>query len=152
MISENLDAFEKQGLQLIWQCGSLYYEQYKQHQSDTVKLMPFVADMDRLYAAADMIISRSGAATLSELCCAARPALLIPSPNVAENHQYHNAMALADRGAALVIEEKDLEKEFETVFIQLLDSNKQQQMAENLKKLAQPQATSKIVNLVEALL
>jgi UDP-N-acetylglucosamine--N-acetylmuramyl-(pentapeptide) pyrophosphoryl-undecaprenol N-acetylglucosamine transferase len=59
---------------------------------------------------------------------------------------------LADRGAALVIEEKDLEKEFETVFIQLLDSNKQQQMAENLKKLAQPQATSKIVNLVEALL
>jgi UDP-N-acetylglucosamine--N-acetylmuramyl-(pentapeptide) pyrophosphoryl-undecaprenol N-acetylglucosamine transferase len=71
---------------------------------------------------------------------------------VAENHQYHNAMALADRGAALVIEEKDLEKEFETVFIQLLDSNKQQQMAENLKKLAQPQATSKIVNLVEALL
>jgi UDP-N-acetylglucosamine--N-acetylmuramyl-(pentapeptide) pyrophosphoryl-undecaprenol N-acetylglucosamine transferase len=152
LISANLDAFEKQGLQLIWQCGSLYYEQYKKHQSDTVKIMPFVADMDRLYAAADMIISRSGAATLSELCCAARPALLIPSPNVAENHQYHNAMALADRGAALVIEEKDLEKEFETVFIQLLDSNKQQQMAENLKKLAQPQATSKIVNLVEALL
>ena len=151
-IAANLDTFERQGLQLIWQCGSLYFDQYKKHQSDWIKIMPFVAEMDQLYAAADMIISRSGAATLSELCCAARPALLIPSPNVAENHQYFNAMALADRGAALVVAEKDLDQNFDAVFAQLLDQNKQQQMAKNLKKLAQPQATSKIVNLVEALL
>ena len=68
--------------------------------------MSFVAEIDKLYAAADMVISRSGAATLSELCCTARPVLLVPSPNVAENHQYHNAMALANKGAALVIVEK----------------------------------------------
>ena len=152
LIASQLETFEKQGLQLIWQCGSLYYDQYKKYQSDRVKIMPFVAEMGQLYAAADMVISRSGAATLSELCCAARPALLIPSPNVAENHQYRNAKALADRGAALVIKEKDLDQNFETVFTQLLDSNKQQEMAENLKKLAHPEATSKIVNLVEALL
>ena len=83
--------------------------------------MPFVVEMDQLYAAADMVISRSGAATLSELCCAARPALLVPSPNVAENHQYHNAMALADKGAALVIAEKDLDLNFGKCFKLLLD-------------------------------
>jgi len=77
---------------------------------------------------------------------------LIPSPNVAENHQYHNAMALADQGAALVIEEKDLEKDFEVVFNQLLDPKKQEEMAKSLKKLAQPKATSRIVDLIEELL
>ena len=116
LIAAQLETFEKKGLQLIWQCGSLYYDQYKKYQSDRVKIMPFVAEMDQLYAAADLVISRSGAATLSELSCAARPALLIPSPNVAENHQYHNAKALADRGAALVITEKDLDQNFEAVF------------------------------------
>ncbi len=152
LIAVNLDTFEKQGLQLIWQCGSLYFEQFKKHQSNSVKVIPFVAEMDQLYAAADIIISRSGAATLSELCCAARPALLVPSPNVAEDHQHHNAKALADRGAALVIAEKDLDQDFKTVFAQLLDPNKRQQISENLKKLAQPQATSKIVNLIEVLI
>ncbi|MEK9603116.1 MAG: undecaprenyldiphospho-muramoylpentapeptide beta-N-acetylglucosaminyltransferase [Flavobacteriaceae bacterium] len=152
LIVDALDLFEKKGLQLIWQCGTLYYEQYKKHQSDSVKILPFVTDMDQLYAAADMIISRSGAATLSELCCVGCPALLIPSPNVAENHQYHNAKALADREAALLIQEKDLDREFETVFDRLIDSKKQKEMTQNLKKLAQPHATSRIVELIEALI
>jgi UDP-N-acetylglucosamine--N-acetylmuramyl-(pentapeptide) pyrophosphoryl-undecaprenol N-acetylglucosamine transferase len=152
LIASQLEIFEQNGVQLIWQCGTLYYDQYKKHQSDQVKVVPFVAEMDQLYSASDMIISRSGAATLSEICCAARPALLIPSPNVAENHQYHNAKALADKGAALLITEKDLDQNFEVVFTQLLDSRIQQEMVDNLKKLAQPEATFKIVNLVEALL
>ena len=152
LIAANLDTFEKQGLQLIWQCGSLYFEQFKKHQSNSVKVIPFVTEMDQLYSAADIIISRSGAATLSELCCAARPALLVPSPNVTDDHQFHNARALADRGAALVIAEKNLDQDFKKVFSQLLDPNKRQKIAENLKKLAQPQATSKIVNLIEVLI
>ena len=152
LIAMHLETFEKRGLQLIWQCGSLYYDQYKKLQSERVKIMPFISEMDHLYAAADMIISRSGAATLSELCCVTRPALLIPSPNVAENHQFHNAMALADKGAALVVAEKDLDQNFNAVFSQLLDPIKQKEMAKNLKKLAQPEATSEIVNLIEALI
>jgi UDP-N-acetylglucosamine--N-acetylmuramyl-(pentapeptide) pyrophosphoryl-undecaprenol N-acetylglucosamine transferase len=152
LIATHLDTFEKQGLQLIWQCGSLYYDQYQKYQSERVKIMPFVAEMDQLYAAADMVISRSGAATLSELCCAARPALLVPSPNVAENHQYHNAMALADKGAALVIAEKDLDLNFGKCFKLLLDPQKQNEMSKNLKALAQPNATAQIVDLIEALL
>ena len=152
LIASYLDTFEKLGLQLIWQCGSLYYDSYKKYQSNQVKVLSFVADMDQLYAAADLIISRSGAATLSELCCVARPVLLVPSPNVAENHQYHNAMALNDSGAALVIEEKDLEQDFEPIFHQLMDKKKQLEMVKSIKKLAQPEATSKIVDLIEALL
>ena len=140
------------GLQLIWQCGSLYYEQYEKYQSDLVKIISFVSDMDQLYAAADIIISRSGAATLSELCCVARPVLLVPSPNVAENHQYHNAKALEDQGAALVISEKNLEHDFDFFLNQLINPKKQEEMIINLKKLAQPKATSKIVDLIEKLL
>lgn len=152
LIASYLDTFEKLGFQLIWQCGSLYYDDYKKYQSSRVKILSFVAEMDQLYAAADLIISRSGAATLSELCCVARPVLLVPSPNVAENHQYHNAMALNDSGAALVIAEKDLEHDFEAVFNQLMDKKKQLEMVKSIKKLAQPKATSKIVDLIEALL
>ena len=114
--------------------------------------MSFVAEIDKLYAAADMVISRSGAATLSELCCTARPVLLVPSPNVAENHQYHNAMALANKGAALVITEKDLDLNFPKCFKLLLDRKKRNEMSKSLKALAQPNATAKIVDLIEALL
>lgn len=152
LIASHLETFEKLGLQLIWQCGSLYYDQYKDFESDRVKILSFVAEMDQLYAAADLIISRSGAATLSELCCVACPALLVPSPNVAENHQYHNAISLVNQGAALVIEEKDLEQDFENVFNKLLDPKKQKEIEKNLKKMAQPNATSHIVDLIEALL
>ena len=152
LIAAQQKTFKKYGVQLIWQCGSLYYDEYKKYKSEQVKIMPFISEMDQLYAAADIVITRSGAATLSELCCAACPALLIPSPNVAGNHQYFNAKALADNGAAYVIKEKDLDQNFEKVFIQLLDSKNRQEMSKKLKKLAQPQATSKIVNLVEALL
>lgn len=152
LVASHLETFQKKKLQLIWQCGKLYYDQYQKLQSETVQVIPFVGEMDWLYAAADMIISRSGAGTLSELCCAARPVLLIPSPNVAENHQYHNAMAMANEGAALVVEEKNLERDFEEVFNQLLDPERQKEMSKSLKKLAQPNATAQIVDLIEGLL
>lgn len=152
LVEAKLQYFNKKGLQLIWQCGSLYYDQYQKNQSDSVMVFPFIAEMDLLYAAANVVISRSGAATLSELCCVAKPPLLIPSPNVAENHQYHNANALAQKKAALLVEEKNLDRDFENVFDQILDDNKQQQLSQNLKKMAQPNATAHIVDHIEALL
>jgi UDP-N-acetylglucosamine--N-acetylmuramyl-(pentapeptide) pyrophosphoryl-undecaprenol N-acetylglucosamine transferase len=152
LVEAKLQYFNKKGLQLIWQCGSLYYDQYQKHQSDSVMVFPFIAEMDLLYAAANVVISRSGAATLSELCCVAKPALLIPSPNVAENHQYHNANALAQKKAALLVEEKNLDRDFENIFDQILNDNKQQQLSQNLKKMAQPNATAHIVDHIEALL
>ena len=108
--------------------------------------------MDQLYASADFIISRAGAATLSELSCVGKPAILIPSPNVAENHQFHNAMAFANRNAALVVTEKNLNTQFEGSFKTLLDEEKQKEFIENLKQFAKPDAAKEIVNHIEELL
>ena len=86
--------FEKQGLQVLWQCGKLYYEEYKKHESNSVKVLAFVNRMDLAYATADVIISRAGAGSVSELCLVGKPVIFIPSPNVAEDHQTQNAKAL----------------------------------------------------------
>jgi len=76
---------------LIWQCGKLYYEQYKKHHSETVKVHAFLQKMDMAYAVADMVISRAGAGSVSELSIVGKPTIFIPSPNVAEDHQTKNA-------------------------------------------------------------
>lgn len=153
LVASHIALIKKLGYQLIWQCGELYYEDYKHLSGDGVLVVPFVKEMDHLYAAADFIISRSGAGTLAELCCVAKPVLLIPSPNVAENHQYHNAMALAVKQAAVVIEERDLEQTFEKEF-KRLSSNPVvlSEMQEALQKLAKTNAATRIVEQIEALL
>ena len=79
---------------MLWQCGELYYNQYKDLAQEGVVIHPFVYEIQQFYAAADFIISRAGAGSLSELSCVAKPLLLIPSPNVTANHQFHNAHAL----------------------------------------------------------
>ncbi len=152
LIAEKLDWFRSLDIQIIWQCGSLYYEKYKELSCDEVKILAFVNEMDQLYASADFIISRAGAATLSELSCVGKPAILIPSPNVAENHQFHNAMAFANRNAAEVVTEKNLNMQFEGSFKTLLDEEKQKEFIQNLRQLAKPDAAKEIVNHIEKLL
>jgi UDP-N-acetylglucosamine--N-acetylmuramyl-(pentapeptide) pyrophosphoryl-undecaprenol N-acetylglucosamine transferase len=103
--------------------------------------------MDKLYTAADFIISRAGAGTISELCCVAKPILLIPSPNVTANHQYHNALALVKENAALMIEEKELEENFQKNLLLIVRNESiQKQIKKNLKRLSKPDATQKILN------
>jgi UDP-N-acetylglucosamine--N-acetylmuramyl-(pentapeptide) pyrophosphoryl-undecaprenol N-acetylglucosamine transferase len=152
LITEKLDWFLSLDIQIIWQCGSLYYKQYKELSCKEVNISAFVNEMDQLYASADIIISRAGAATLAELSCVAKPAILIPSPNVAENHQFHNAMALANQNAALIVTEKNLNKKFESAFKALLDKKKQKEVIHNLRQLAKPNAVKEIVNNIEELL
>lgn len=152
LIAKKLDWFRSLDIQIIWQCGSLYYEQYKELSCKEVNISAFVNEMDQLYASADVIISRAGAATLTELSCVAKPAILIPSPNVAENHQFHNAMALANQNAALVVTEKNLNKAFESAFKALLDEKKQKEVIQNLRQLAKPNAAKEIVNHIQELL
>ena len=109
--------------------------------------------MATAFSAADVIVSRAGASSVSELCLVGKPVLFIPSPNVAENHQYKNAKALVDKNAAFVLEESQLEKDFDTVLETLFkDKNQQQQLSENIKQLAKPNATSDIVNALETLI
>jgi len=147
LIASQLDFIQSLDLQLLWQCGELYYDQYKSLANEGVVIQPFVYEMQQFYAASDFIISRAGAGSLSELSCVAKPLVLIPSPNVTANHQYHNAHALEKKGAAYVIEEKNLKGSFEAVLQELVtDEEVQQRMKKALQALAKPDAAESIVN------
>ncbi|MEN8885611.1 MAG: undecaprenyldiphospho-muramoylpentapeptide beta-N-acetylglucosaminyltransferase, partial [Winogradskyella sp.] len=114
LIEANIDFFESQNIQVLWQCGKLYYNQYKHYnQLPNVQVHAFLSTMDLAYAAADVILSRAGAISVSELCIVGKPVIFIPSPNVAEDHQTKNAKSIADKNAAILIKEKDLDSQFQ---------------------------------------
>ncbi len=153
LIEAELGFFQVLGLQLIWQCGKLYYEDYKKYESKQVKVKAFVNRMDMAYAAANIIVSRAGAGSVSELCIVGKPTLFIPSPNVAEDHQTKNAQALVEKEAAVMIAEENLDADFERVFKEFYRAKEQQEtLSRNMKKLALPNATQHIVDEIEKLL
>jgi len=153
LIEKELSFFNGLGVQLLWQCGKLYYEDYKEYHSNGVKVNAFLNAMDVAYTAADIIISRAGAGSVSELCLVGKPTIFIPSPNVAEDHQTKNAEALVKEGAALLVKESALDTDFETVFEDLLGNReKQEKLSKNIKALALPKATIHIVDEIEKLL
>ena len=152
-VANELYFFKMQSFQILWQCGAIYFERYKALNQPGVVIKPFVYEMEKLYAAADIIISRAGAGSLSELSCVGKPLLLIPSPNVTANHQFHNAKALVDKNAAILVEENRLEDSFKATFKKLAtDQGLQKKMGQNLKALSKPEATTKIVNELMELL
>lgn len=153
LIESSLPFFQKNDLQLIWQCGKYYEEAYKEKTDDWVKVHPFLSRMDLAYAAADVVLSRAGALSVSELCLVGKPVIFVPSPNVAEDHQTKNAQAIAEKNAALMIGERELEARFEEEFSALLASEeKRNTLATNIKKLAKPKAAEHIVDEIEKLL
>jgi UDP-N-acetylglucosamine--N-acetylmuramyl-(pentapeptide) pyrophosphoryl-undecaprenol N-acetylglucosamine transferase len=154
LIESQLDYLEALGIQLVWQCGKLYMEDYNKYNSNKgVQVHAFLNRMDLAYAAADVVISRAGASSVSELCVVGKPVIFIPSPNVSEDHQTKNAMAISEKNAALLISEKDLESNFETQFSELIASESQQKkLSTNIKKLALKQATQTIADEIEKLL
>ena len=154
LIEENLKEFEKHNLQLLWQTGSIYFEEYSKYaENKNIQTFAFLKRMDLAYAAADIIISRAGAGTVSELCIVGKPVVFIPSPNVAEDHQTKNAMAVAESDAAIVLSESHLEQGFRSIFFPLVETDeKMKSLARNIKKLEKPFATANIVNEVEKLL
>jgi UDP-N-acetylglucosamine--N-acetylmuramyl-(pentapeptide) pyrophosphoryl-undecaprenol N-acetylglucosamine transferase len=153
LIEEQIGFFKEQDVQLIWQCGALYVEEYQKYsQKENVQVHQFLNRMDLAYAAADVILSRAGASSVSELCIVGKPTIFIPSPNVAEDHQTKNAKSIADKHGAILLKESELDT-FSIVFETLLkDKGKQQSLSENIKELALPSATSDIVNEIEKLL
>jgi len=153
LIEKELNFFKDLKVQLIWQCGKLYYKDYKQYDSSSVKVLAFLNRMDYAYASADVIISRAGAGSVSELCLVGKPVLFIPSPNVAEDHQTKNAKALVSKDAALMLKESELDTEFENRFTNLMNSvDIQNKLSANIKELAMPKATEHIVDEIEKLL
>ncbi len=153
LIHKSLPFFEAQGIQVIWQCGSFYFEEFKQFGTDHIQIHPFINRMDLAYAAADIILSRAGALSVSELCLVGKPVIFIPSPNVAEDHQTKNALSIVKEDAALIIREQDLDVQFETIFLGLYrDELLQATLSKNIGKLAKPNATKDIVAEVEKLM
>ncbi len=153
LIDKSLPFFESLGIQVIWQCGKIYEDQYAGKSIENIQVHTFLNRMDLAYAAADVIISRAGALSVSELCLVGKPVIFIPSPNVSEDHQTKNAQAICSKDAAILIKESELEERFELEFSALISSEeKQKTLSENIKKLGKPNATKDIVAQIEKLL
>ena len=153
IIAETVPDFQEQDVQVIWQTGKLYIDNYKKHNEGLIQTHAFLNRMDLAYQAADVIISRAGASSISELCVVAKPVILIPSPNVAEDHQTKNAEAIASKNAGILLKEQYLKTDFKIVLFDLLnDEVKQEELGKNIKALAKPNATKTIVDKIETLL
>ncbi len=156
-VSKILSWVKENNYQLIWQTGKLYIDDYKHLQEemnyDGIKIQAFLNRMDMAYAMADVILTRSGAGTISELCVVGKPTIFVPSPNVAEDHQTFNAKALSSKDAAVLIPEKNMEEELIPSLEKILrDEELIKNLSENINKLALPNASKDIVNEVELLL
>jgi len=147
LIAKELDFILESGLQVFWQCGKLYFEEYKHfNNKENVQVVSFIDRMDLIYAAADFVISRAGASSVSELCLVGKPVIFIPSPNVAEDHQTKNAKAIVDKKGAILLKESELDTKFETTFSELISNESlQKELSQNIKQLAKPNATKDIV-------
>lgn len=153
LIAKEIDFITSQNIQVIWQCGKLYFEEYIHFARPNVKVVSFIDRMDLVYAAADFIISRAGASSVSELCLVGKPVIFIPSPNVAEDHQTKNAKAIEDKKGAVLLKENELDEKFEAIFSNLVnDEKKQNDLGSQILKLAKPNATLDIVKEISKLL
>jgi UDP-N-acetylglucosamine--N-acetylmuramyl-(pentapeptide) pyrophosphoryl-undecaprenol N-acetylglucosamine transferase len=167
LIEKELPLFDSLNVQIIWQCGKFYFDQYNKYNinanqqlttnipkpTTNIQVLAFIDRMDLVYAAADFVISRAGASSVSELSIVGKPVLFIPSPNVAEDHQTKNAKAIVDRKGALMLKESELDEKFNTVFSDLIaNENLQKQLSKSIKKLAKIHATSNIVDEIVKLI
>jgi UDP-N-acetylglucosamine--N-acetylmuramyl-(pentapeptide) pyrophosphoryl-undecaprenol N-acetylglucosamine transferase len=151
LLSENRD------LEVIWQTGKIYYEYSSsflaENQCENLKLTDFIERMDLAYAVSDVIISRAGAGTISELCIVGKPVILVPSPNVAEDHQSKNAMALVIRNAGMMVSDGEAMKKLIPEAIRLLNNDdKMKQFAANIKKMAITDSSERIVDEIYKLI
>ncbi|MDX5419312.1 MAG: undecaprenyldiphospho-muramoylpentapeptide beta-N-acetylglucosaminyltransferase [Hymenobacteraceae bacterium] len=149
-IAAGLQAIVDAGYQLIWQTGRGYFEKAQELEKpfadQGIRAFDFIRQMDLAYAAADVVVSRAGALSISELCLAGKPAILVPSPNVAEDHQTKNAMALVQEHAALLVRDVEAQQKLVPAALQLAgDEQEQQRLSQNILKLARPNAAVDIV-------
>ena len=148
-LSENLQSVIDSGCQWLWQTGKFYYEDVNALVSITaaknVKVHGFINRMDLAFAAADVIITRAGAGTISELCLVGKPVILVPSPNVAEDHQTKNALALSERDAAILLPDNQVSNSIVKEAVSLIsDNEKRKTLSENISKMADRDADLKI--------
>lgn len=146
-IGNNLKELTEANVQIIWQVGKFYFETFSPMAASipSVKVLGFIDRMDLAYAAADLVIARAGALTISELCVCGKAAILIPSPNVAEDHQTSNAMSLVKKDAAVLVKDNEARSFLVKTALDLLNDEKRiNELEINIKKLAMPDASARI--------
>ena len=150
-ILNNISLIKESSYQLIWQTGKLYYDEIKLKKFDNEKLIikDFIDRMDLAYGASDIIISRAGAIAISELCVVSKPLILIPSPNVVDDHQSKNANAILEKGGCILIKDSDVEKNMIKTACDLIENkSKMERMKTALGKMSSPKASEKIVKKI----
>jgi UDP-N-acetylglucosamine--N-acetylmuramyl-(pentapeptide) pyrophosphoryl-undecaprenol N-acetylglucosamine transferase len=156
----HLDLIKESGLQFIWQTGKYYSaeiaERMKEQDLPNLKVTDFITDMGAAYRAADLVISRAGASSISEFCLIGKPVILVPSPNVAEDHQTKNALALSTRDAAIYIKDADApDSLLQTAIETVNDDAKLKSLSENVLKLALPDSANiiakEVINLANGI-
>ena len=148
-IAAGAETLQKAGIQVVWQTGKYYYEKYKHLNAEGFEVHDFLSDMPDRYAQADLVISRAGASSISELCLLGKPAILVPSPNVAEDHQTHNAMALVNKQAAVLVKDADAAEQLVSTALELINNDKQlKTLHTNVLKLAQKDSAKRIAQEV----
>ena len=164
-IENGLNDFAKNDVQVIWQTGKLFFERAKKSIEDLdcispspsemagVRIFDFIKQMDMAYAAADVIISRAGALSVSELCIVAKPCVLVPSPNVAEDHQTKNALSLVNKNAAMLVKDIEAKEKLISTLLELIkDETQQNQLSQNIKQLAIADADERICEEIKKLI
>lgn len=150
-IAAQLGKVKEQDFQLLWQTGKFYFNESRKAVDESgasnVKVMDFIYKMDLAFAAADVVVSRAGAGTISELCLVAKPCILVPSPNVSEDHQTKNAMALVNVDAAQFVADVDCNEQLLDSLVALVnDENKCLRLKENIVQLGIPNSAERIAN------
>ncbi|MDG1147863.1 MAG: undecaprenyldiphospho-muramoylpentapeptide beta-N-acetylglucosaminyltransferase [Crocinitomicaceae bacterium] len=156
-VINKLEELKASGAQVLWQCGKLYHEKLRAELENTdlgcVKMVQFIHRMDLAYAIADVVISRAGAMSVSELCLVKKPIILVPSPNVAEDHQTKNAMALVNNDAAVLVTDATAKENLIPRALALLTNQTEtQKLITQIGSMGKPNATADIVDVLEKLI
>jgi len=150
-IMAKIDELAKSDIQVIWQTGKFYIdnirEEAKKHDTHNIFITDFISRMDYAYSIADLIISRAGASSISELCLLEKATILVPSPNVSEDHQTHNAMALVNKNSAIMIKDSEAVEKLANEALTLIhDNEKLTDLRKNIAKLAEPDSANRIAD------
>jgi UDP-N-acetylglucosamine--N-acetylmuramyl-(pentapeptide) pyrophosphoryl-undecaprenol N-acetylglucosamine transferase len=154
---EGLEKLGREDLVLLWQCGKYYHNEVKERVDASglknIRVLPFISRMDLAYEVADLIVSRAGANTISELGVVGKPVILVPSPNVSEDHQTHNAESLVSKGAALLVRDAEAEELLVERMLGLMeDQAEKEKLSQNIKQLGIFDASQRIAAEVQNLL
>ena len=144
-VAQCISEFNLNNVQVIWQTGEYYYNEYKHLENESIKIVPFVSDMKLVYSACDLLVARAGATTIAEVAYLGIPVIFVPSTNVAANHQYKNAKSIVDAGAGILIEDHKLSAELSKTVINTINNEVLlSSLSKNIIKFSKPNAAKDI--------